>query len=33
MEHALPIVVFDALQADNILKVSSGEAAGTHIGN
>lgn len=33
MEHALPIVVFDALQADNILKVSSGEAAGTHIGD
>jgi uridylate kinase len=31
MEHELPIVVFDAMQADNILKVSQGEAAGTLI--
>ncbi len=31
MEHEMPIVVFDAMQADNILKVSQGEAAGTLI--
>jgi uridylate kinase len=32
MEHNLPIVVFDALQEGNLLKVAKGEAAGTIIG-
>jgi uridylate kinase len=32
MEHNLPIVVFDALQEGNFLKVAKGEAAGTIIG-
>lgn len=31
MEHDLPIVVFDAMQADNILKASQGNSAGTTI--
>jgi uridylate kinase len=32
MEHAMTIVVFDAMSGDNILKVASGEAVGTKIG-
>lgn len=32
MEHQLPIVVFDAMQAGNILKAASGQTAGTTIG-
>jgi len=31
MEHELPIIIFDALHADNILRVAQGEAAGTLI--
>ncbi len=31
MEHKLPIVVFDAAQAGNILKATQGESAGTTI--
>jgi len=31
MEHQLPIVVFDAMQEDNILKAVRGETAGTTI--
>ncbi|HVX56130.1 MAG TPA: UMP kinase [Candidatus Saccharimonadales bacterium] len=31
MEHKLPIVVFDALEGDNILKVAQGGTAGTLI--
>lgn len=31
MEHDLPIVVFDAMQADNILKATQGNSAGTVI--
>lgn len=31
MEHNLPIIVFDAMQADNIVKVARGEAVGTMI--
>jgi uridylate kinase len=31
MEHNLPIVVFDALQPDNILKAAQGDSAGTTI--
>jgi uridylate kinase len=31
MEHSLPIVVFDAMQVDNIVRVARGEAAGTLI--
>lgn len=31
MEHKLPIIVFDAMRAGNILKVAQGEAAGTVI--
>lgn len=31
MEHHLPIVVFDAMQADNILHASNGQTAGTTI--
>lgn len=33
MEHQLPIVVFDAMQQDNILKAASGQTAGTTISN
>lgn len=32
MEHELSIVVFDAMQPDNILKAASGQTAGTTIG-
>lgn len=32
MEHDMPIIVFDAMQADNILKAAQGETAGTTIG-
>lgn len=32
MEHQLRIVVFDAMQPDNILKAASGQTAGTTIG-
>jgi uridylate kinase len=32
MEHKLPVIVFDALQAGNIVKVTAGEAVGTKIG-
>lgn len=32
MEHKLPIIVFDAMKDDNILKASQGESAGTVIG-
>lgn len=32
MEHELPIVVFDAMQPDNILHASQGDSAGTTIG-
>jgi uridylate kinase len=32
MEHELPIIVFDAMQAENILKAASGQTAGTVIG-
>lgn len=31
MEHQLPIIVFDAMQADNILKAVHGDSAGTTI--
>jgi uridylate kinase len=31
MEHRLPIIVFDAMQPDNILKAAHGEGAGTRI--
>lgn len=31
MEHSMPIVIFDALQEDNILKVVQGDAIGTTI--
>lgn len=31
MEHQMPIVVFDAMQPDNILKASKGEPVGTQI--
>jgi uridylate kinase len=31
MEHELPIVVFDAMQADNIVKAVQGNSAGTII--
>lgn len=31
MEHKLPIIVFDTMQADNILKAARGESAGTTI--
>ena len=31
MEHNLPIVVFSALESDNIVKVASGQAVGTKI--
>ncbi|MDB5170405.1 MAG: pyrH [Candidatus Saccharibacteria bacterium] len=31
MEHELPIVVFDAMEADNILKAAQGDSAGTTI--
>lgn len=31
MEHKLPIIVFDAMQPDNILKAARGESAGTTI--
>jgi uridylate kinase len=31
MEHTLPIIVFDALQAENLQKVANGEAIGTLI--
>ena len=31
MEHRLPIIVFDAMQPDNILKASTGQSAGTKI--
>lgn len=31
MEHHLPVVVFDAMQADNILKAAKGDSAGTTI--
>lgn len=31
MEHDLPLVVFDALQVDNIVTAAKGEPAGTHI--
>jgi uridylate kinase len=31
MEHDMPIVVFDALQPDNVLKVVNGETVGTTI--
>jgi uridylate kinase len=31
MEHNLPIVVFDAMQPDNILKAAHGDSAGTTI--
>ncbi|MCA9329035.1 UMP kinase [Candidatus Saccharibacteria bacterium] len=32
MEQQMPVVVFDALQADNLKKVALGEALGTRIG-
>ena len=32
MEHNLPIIVFDAMQAGNLAKVVNGEAVGTKIG-
>lgn len=32
MEHNLSVIVFDAMQEDNILKVTNGEAVGTKIG-
>lgn len=32
MEHELPIVIFDAMEADNILKAAQGVSAGTTIG-
>lgn len=32
MEHDLPIVVFDALVEDNLVKAASGQAVGTRIG-
>ncbi len=32
MEHKLPIIVFDAMQPDNILKAARGDSAGTTIG-
>ena len=32
LEHKLPIVVFDAMSEDHILRVASGEAIGTKIG-
>lgn len=32
MEHNLPIIVFDAMHAGNLLKVVNGEAVGTKIG-
>ena len=32
MEHELPIIVFDAMKTDNILKATRGESAGTTIG-
>ncbi|HTB48530.1 MAG TPA: UMP kinase [Verrucomicrobiae bacterium] len=31
MEHELPIIVFDAMQANNILKAADGDTAGTTI--
>ena len=31
MEHQLPIVIFDAMQADNIVKAATGDSAGTTI--
>lgn len=31
MEHKLPIIVFDTMQADNILKAAHGDSAGTTI--
>lgn len=31
MEQHMPIVVFDALEADNLLRICQGEAIGTHI--
>jgi uridylate kinase len=31
MEHRLPIVVFDAMQPDNILRAATGQPAGTRI--
>ncbi len=31
MEHELPIVIFDAMEADNILKAAQGDSAGTTI--
>ena len=32
MEHELPIIVFDAMQSENILKAATGQTAGTVIG-
>lgn len=32
MEHNLPVIVFDAMQPDNVLKAASGENVGTKIG-
>ena len=32
MEHHLPIVVFDSMQPDNVLKLARGESVGTKIG-
>lgn len=32
MEHKLPIIVFDAMKTDNILKATRGDSAGTTIG-
>jgi uridylate kinase len=31
MEHELPVIVFDAMTADNIKRLVAGEAVGTKI--
>jgi uridylate kinase len=31
LEHTLPIIVFDAMQADNVMKAAQGDAIGTKI--
>lgn len=32
MEHNMPVIVFDAMQTDNVLRAASGENVGTKIG-
>ena len=33
LEHQLPIIVFNAMEGDNILKAAGGEPVGTLIGD